>query len=125
MGDTYKEPPLDKASSRVLVSAIVGNENAKIEKGNWHVTKSRVISGNMNRLMVYAAHLEGLGIDVSADVINIQAATIGFSKEIPDYGERGEAIQILTQQDTLPKFEKVREGGTGVLKRPEQPTEQP
>lgn len=116
MGDQIKQPAIDPASTRVIVESIVGNKSANLEKGTWNVAKGRIISGEYNRLMILANQMMDMGIDVSSDVAMIMGATVGFSPKIPDFGMRGEAIQIITQQE-LPKTEKVREGGTGLLQR--------
>jgi hypothetical protein len=121
MGDTYKEPPIDKQSTRVIVETIVGNANKDLQVGSWIITRARVISGNYNRLFILGEHLKALGIEgIDKDLAVIAGATIGFSPQIPDFGMRGEAVAIITQQN-LPKSEKVREGGTGILKRAEPP----
>ena len=119
----YQEPPIDKQSTRVLVETVVGNKSEDIETKNQNLTRARTISGNYNRLFILGEHLKKLGVDVSDDLTIIASATRGFSKEIPDFGLIGEAIQILTLQQ-LPKSEKVREGGTGILRRPEPKAEE-
>jgi hypothetical protein len=116
VGNEIKQPAIDPASTRVIVETIVGNKSVNLEKGTWNVSKGRIIDGNYNRLMILANQMMDLGMDVSSDVAMIMGATVGFSPKIPDYGMRGEAIQIITQQE-LPKTEKVREGGTGILQR--------
>lgn len=113
-----EQPRIDQQSTRVIVETLVGNKNSTLETGNWLVTKSRIFSGNMYRLSVYSAYLQRIGIDVSQDITNILAGTIGFCKDFPDGGMREEAIQVLTQQE-LPRVEKLKEGGTGILKRGE------
>jgi len=122
MATRYKEPPIDKASSKAIVETIVGERNADLQGGNWIVTKARVISGNYNRLFILGEHLNSLGVDVEKDLIMIAASSIGFSKELPDFGMRGEAIQIITQQN-LPKKETVTSTTAGIIRRAQPTTE--
>jgi hypothetical protein len=117
---------LDPATSRTLASAIVGNENATVQSGNYIVHKGRIFSGKKNRLLGLLDHLQTIGCDtrrIDAIRVSVAGNTIGFCKEIPDYGERGEALIALIGAE-LPKKENIREGGTGILSRG-QPQPQP
>jgi hypothetical protein len=121
----YREPPLDKASSRAIVETIVGEKNETVEKGDWIVHKSRVFSGNVARAYLLIDLLESLGcVNVWKVRNSIAGSSIGFSKEVPPYGMRGEAVSIITQQ-ALPKKETIATSGEGLLRRGKPAPQQP
>lgn len=130
------QPRLDPGTSRTLASTLVGNENATIQPGNYIVHKSRILSGAKNRALGGLDHLQSLAVyckdndkktkaikDLEDMRISMAGNTIGFAKEIPEYGMRGEAL-IAFIGNEMPKKENVREGSTGILRRPEPQTPQ-
>lgn len=126
MSSQDKPPRIDPATSRTLASAIVGNENATVQDGNYIIHKSRIFSGSKNRVLGLLDHLEARGCSKARlDRIRNSVAgnSIGFCKDIPEYGQRGEALFALVGSE-LPKKENVREGGTNVLKRPQPQSEE-
>ena len=127
MSQGYREPPIDKASSRAIVETLCGNSNQTVQSGTWIIHKSRVIGGNMNRFYGLLDHLESIGCDKTRiDKIRVSVAgtTIGFSQKIPEFGMRGEIKEVITQQQ-LPKKEPVTNTSDGLIRRGKPQTEEP
>lgn len=105
-----------------LTQAIVSNNNEVIRDGTSIIANSRVISGNANRLLMLLQLLKDKGLPSANKYINyIAINTKGFSKEIPDYGLRGEVIDVITRQ-LKPKPEQNAQP-QGVMRQGNQPVQ--
>jgi len=85
-----------------LKSVITGRKNEVVPIGTSMIQDMRVTSGPLNRLLVglqQAANYEvdGKRVNTAKYVTYIALSTKGFSKEIPDHGQRGEAIEMYSK----------------------------
>jgi hypothetical protein len=119
MPEKYQEPPIDKASSRAIVEFEIGESNFTVKSGNHIIMRSRIVCEDQIRFMGLLDHLESLG--VNSDAINkhrasVCLASIALSPELPPFGARGEAKDIITMQQ-LPKKETVTNTSDGLIRR--------
>jgi hypothetical protein len=117
----YKEPPLDKASTKFIIEAVGGNENREVQTGDYIVQKANIFCGALYRLSSLFDTLENMGLELAKERNALVSPTIGFCTELPERGMRGELIQIITKQE-LPKKEVVRDTDDGNIQR-QQPTQ--
>jgi hypothetical protein len=83
---------------QAVTQTIIGEENTDIQHGNTIITKARIFDGNSNRLANAFDYYVMRGCD--AKIIGqlratVFGASIGYCKDIPDYGMRGEALEII------------------------------
>jgi hypothetical protein len=81
-------------SKQEITDTIVGTDFGNIKKGTAVITKSRIISGNYNRLGLAFDVLDRLGVDQSDIRTSVFGNTIAFSPELSPTGLRGEALEL-------------------------------
>jgi hypothetical protein len=120
----YKEPRIDKASTKIIVETIAGNDNREVVEGDFIEQKSNIFCGAMYRTLGLLNTLENMGMRFGKERNALLNPTIGFCTELPRRGMRGEIIEVITGQE-LPKTEKVRDTDSGAIVRvvTEQPLE--
>jgi hypothetical protein len=100
-----------ETSNQTVTSIITSEDNTEIQPGNSIITKSRIFSGETNRLANLFDYLilRGCNKDkIAALRTTVFGASIGYCKDIPDFGMRGEALDLVRpspkkeQQQTIP-----------------------
>ncbi len=88
------------------MKTLIGEKNRDVKDGNSLIHKSRIISGNYNRVAILFGFLDKLGITCDSERSDIFGATIGFSLEIAPNGLRGEIIEF--GRPSQPKKEQTQ-----------------
>jgi hypothetical protein len=104
---------------REIVETIVGSRNREVKPGNTIIQKARVISGNYNRMFILMQFLKDKGLDTDKYTVYFANNTVGFSPKLPDYGMRGEALDILNVQKPV---KEVPMGAAPEQKQPQTET---
>jgi hypothetical protein len=81
--------------NQTAIETIIGEKNRKVRLGNSLIHKSRIISGNYNRVAILLDFLEKIGLNVESTRNAVFGATLGFSPELAPNGMRGELIELV------------------------------
>ena len=90
-------------SNAQLSKVVTGRKNQKIKPGSSGSQDSRIICGEQYRLLVFFDMLSNLGVETDDFSTSISHHTKGFSKDIPDHGQRGEAIEMYINKTRTTK----------------------
>lgn len=103
----YKEARLSPTAAEACVQTIVGVKNYDITEqysGDSGIQKARVFSGSTAKVLNFLDFYISLGSKSARRLRDkILLETNGASPELPPYGQRGEALQILTLQSPTQK----------------------
>jgi hypothetical protein len=77
--------------------ALIGVDNATIEKGNSILMRGRVVCEEDVRYQMWIRHLISIGlVDVESYGLNANALSYAYSPELPDFGLRGEVVSVMS-----------------------------
>ena len=112
---------IDQATKRITKSlvnptqeaseVIVGVNNEDIQQGSSITQKSRIFDGDSARFANLLDYLESIGCnkrDLDGIRTTVFGVSLGYCKEIPDYGMRGEILEFVRprqqkQKDQVPQ----------------------
>lgn len=83
-----------------LVKTLIGNQTEEVKPGNSIIANGRVISGDSDRLLTLLQLLESEGVSTGKYQIYVANNSRGYSPKIPDYGQRGEIVDLYSNAGT-------------------------